>query len=98
MNTLMSITIVGQGYVGLPIAVNAAKAGHRVFGFDIDSAKIKHLKAGITDSPDISTSQLLKLQSNGQLSFIDKLSKSEKSHIYVIAVPTPTTDDLNPDH
>jgi UDP-N-acetyl-D-glucosamine dehydrogenase len=38
------ISVIGQGYVGLPIAVNAAEAGYTVGGFDIDGNKIKNLK------------------------------------------------------
>jgi len=37
----MNICVIGQGYVGLPIAIQAATAGHKVYGFDIDSVKIE---------------------------------------------------------
>ena len=45
----MKVTVVGQGYVGLPIAICAAEAGYIVQGFDIDEKKIKNLKNGVTD-------------------------------------------------
>ena len=50
----MKVTVVGQGYVGLPIAVCAAEVGYEVNGFDVDEKKIKNLKNGVTDSPEVS--------------------------------------------
>ena len=43
---IMKIAIVGQGYVGLPLALQFARAGVEVMGLDIDPAKIKALNAG----------------------------------------------------
>ena len=43
----MKVSIIGQGYVGLNIAVAAAGAGHTVIGLDIDADLIKNLKLGI---------------------------------------------------
>ena len=55
----MKVTIIGQGYVGLPIAINIAQAGHLVGGFDIDEDKISQLESGISDSPEVSSEQIL---------------------------------------
>ena len=54
-----NLIVVGQGYVGLPLAVNAAKSGYKVYGFDISKEKIEELKLGITNSPEITKNELL---------------------------------------
>lgn len=59
----MNLIVVGQGYVGLPLVVAAAKAKFVAYGFDIDKLRIQNLRSGITDSPEVSTSDLLRLQS-----------------------------------
>lgn len=93
----MKITVIGQGYVGLPIAVCAAEVGHTVGGFDVDSFKIKNLKVGITDSPDISSQKILGLQSEKKLYFSDAIEDHKQSTVFVIAVPTPLNDSMEPE-
>ena len=93
----MRITVVGQGYVGLPISVCAAEAGHTVFGFDIDQDKISKLKLGITDSPEVSTDKLLDLQLRNKISFSSSISDGFGSSIFIIAVPTPLDSQQKPD-
>ena len=92
-----NVTVVGQGYVGLPIAVRAAQFGHKVIGYDIDSSKISSLKLGKTDFSDITVSQILDLQSSGNLCFTTKLDNKIRTDIYVIAVPTPLDSKHQPD-
>ena len=93
----MRITVVGQGYVGLPISVCAAEAGHTVFGFDIDQDKISKLKLGIADSPEVSTDKLLDLQLRNKISFSSSISDGFGSSIFIIAVPTPLDSQQKPD-
>ena len=93
----MKVSIIGLGYVGLPIAVNAAEAGYTVGGFDTDENKIRKLKIGISDSPEVSPDQILSLIAKGKLFFSSNISDHEDSSIYVIAVPTPLEEDNNPD-
>jgi len=93
----MRVTVVGQGYVGLPISVCAAEAGHTVFGFDIDEKKISKLKLGISDSPEVSTDKLLDLQLQNKIKFSSSIKDSYGSAIYIIAVPTPLDSEHKPD-
>jgi UDP-N-acetyl-D-glucosamine dehydrogenase len=93
----MRITVVGQGYVGLPISVCAAEAGHSVFGFDIDERKISKLKLGISDSPEVSTDKLLDLQLQNKIKFSSSIKDSSGSAIFIIAVPTPLNSEHKPD-
>jgi UDP-N-acetyl-D-glucosamine dehydrogenase len=93
----MRITVVGQGYVGLPISVCAAEAGHTVFGFDIDEEKISKLQLGISNSPEVSTDKLLELQLQNKIKFSSSINDSSGSIIYIIAVPTPLDSEHKPD-
>ncbi len=93
----MRITVVGQGYVGLPISICAAEAGHTVFGFDIDQDKISKLKLGISNSPEVSTDKLLDLQLRNKISFSSSINDGSGSSIFIIAVPTPLNSQQKPD-
>jgi UDP-N-acetyl-D-glucosamine dehydrogenase len=92
-----NVVVVGQGYVGLPLSVNAAKSGYKVYGFDISNEKVEQLKKGHTDSPDIKTSDLLRLQKRGNIEFTSTIPKLNDQSIYVIAVPTPLDSNRKPD-
>ena len=74
----MKVAVIGQGYVGHPLALAAAKAGHQVVGFDIDGNVIKTLQQGKN------------LPSNLNLTVDTELIK--ELDIYIIAVPTPLDD------
>ncbi len=93
----MKVTVVGQGYVGLPIAVCAAEAGYAVGGFDIDENKISQLESGISESPEVSSEQILSLQAKDKLYFSSNIFDHKESTIYVIAVPTPLDENNKPD-
>jgi UDP-N-acetyl-D-glucosamine dehydrogenase len=92
-----NITVVGQGYVGLPIAVRAAEFGYKVIGFDTDAFKISKLKSGVTNSTEITVNQILELQSSGNLHFTTELNDKIKTDIFIIAVPTPLNIKHEPD-
>ena len=93
----MKVTVVGQGYVGLPIAVCAAEVGYEVNGFDVDEKKIKNLKNGVTDSPEVSSVKILQLQSEGKINFSSNILDHIDSSIYIIAVPTPLDNNHEPE-
>ena len=93
----MIICVVGQGYVGLPIAIHAANAGHTVYGLDTDINKIKQLKLGLTSSPEVSREHLLDLQSQDKIRFVTNLEANLSIEIFVIAVPTPLDKEREPD-
>ena len=97
MKTFKNIIVVGQGYVGLPLSVYAAKSGYKVFGFDISKEKIEQLKKGHTDSPEIKKSDLLRLQKRGKIEFTSKIPNLNDRSIIVIAVPTPLDSNRKPD-
>jgi UDP-N-acetyl-D-glucosamine dehydrogenase len=85
----MRATVIGLGYVGVPILVCAAEAGHVVSGFDIDEDKIRSLRDGALDTPEDLSSKINKLQSEGKISFSSNIFDHKESTIFIIAVPTP---------
>ena len=91
------VTIIGQGYVGLPLAIEAATAGHEVIGFDVDESKIFDLQRGITTVPDIESKVIRKLISDkSYLATTNPISMAD-SDIIIFAVPTPLDNSGNPD-
>jgi UDP-N-acetyl-D-glucosamine dehydrogenase len=94
---MINLCVVGLGYVGLPLAVNAAKAGFNVIGFDIDEIKISQLKLGQSNLLDILPKEIIDLQEQGSLSFSRKISRASEISIFVIAVPTPLDSKRKPD-
>jgi len=96
-NSFTRVVVIGQGYVGLPISINAAKSGYKVLGFDINEEKISQLQNGVTNSPEVRKPDLLRLQKKGKLTFINSMPKLSEKSIIVIAVPTPLDDNRNPD-
>ena len=95
--TFKNVIVVGQGYVGLPLSVNAAKSGYKVYGFDTSIEKVEQLKKGHTDSPDITKSDLVRLQKKGKIKFTSTIPKLNEQSIFVIAVPTPLNSNRKPD-
>jgi len=91
----MKVAVVGQGYVGLPLAIAAAQAGHVVVGIDSDEAKVALLNSGsspIRDVPDTAMTAIGSLY-RATTSY-DVVGDSE---IVVICVPTPLDSQAAPD-
>lgn len=61
------VGIVGLGYVGLPLAVEFAKAGFKVIGVDVDPRKVEALNAGRSYIPDVKTEDVAALRAAGRL-------------------------------
>ena len=90
------IVVVGQGYVGLPLAMRAVEVGYDVVGFDIDKDRIKALAAGESYVEDISSAQLLAAIKTGRYRAADCAKASAGFDVAVITVPTPLREG-NPD-
>ena len=63
-----TIGVVGLGYVGLPLAVGFADAGHTVVGFDVDASKAALLSAGQSHIPDVPAEEVARLVAAGRFS------------------------------
>ncbi|MFD4118704.1 nucleotide sugar dehydrogenase [Streptomyces niveus] len=86
------VVVVGQGYVGLPLAVRAALAGHRVVGYDVDTDRVKRLIGGESYVEDIPDSQLAVLLDQGSYLPTTDPADLDGFDIAVVTVPTPLRD------
>ena len=93
----MRVAIIGQGYVGLTIAVGAAGAGYKVVGFDVNADLVKALNSAESHIEGISDSALKSLLSNNTYTASTDASMLNGCDVVVIAVPTPLTEARNPD-
>jgi UDP-N-acetyl-D-glucosamine dehydrogenase len=91
----MKIGIAGLGYVGLPLAVAFAEAGHEVVGLDTDSGKIEALGEGRSYVEDIADAALAAL--DGRLRATSDHAELSSCEAMIVCVPTPLTGDREPD-
>ena len=89
--------VVGLGYVGLPLAVEKAKAGFRTIGFDIQAAKVEMVNAGQNYIGDVVDTDLAKLVQEGRLSATTEFSFIKEVDFVAICVPTPLDKHQEPD-
>ena len=92
-----AIGIVGMGYVGLPLAVEFAKGGFRVTGFEVDAQKVRDLKAGVSYIGDVPTAEVAALSKKGLLTGTLDFSLMRKMDAIIICVPTPLRKSKDPD-
>jgi UDP-N-acetyl-D-glucosamine dehydrogenase len=93
----MRVAIIGQGYVGLTIAVGAAGAGHSVIGFDVNDGLVDQLNAGKSHIEGITDKDLVSFIAAGSYAASADASALDGSEVIVIAVPTPLDAQRNPD-
>jgi UDP-N-acetyl-D-glucosamine dehydrogenase len=93
----MRVAIIGQGYVGLTIAVSAANAGHSVVGFDVNHRLVNQLNVGRSHIEGIADSDLAELIAADSYIASTDPSVLDGCDVIVIAVPTPLNVDRNPD-
>lgn len=96
-NKEATIGVVGLGYVGLPLAVEKAKAGFKTIGFDVNPQKIELVNQGHNYIGDVVDSDLKKLVENGMLSATMDISAVSKADFVAICVPTPLDAHQQPD-
>ncbi|MDC6479240.1 nucleotide sugar dehydrogenase, partial [Flavobacteriaceae bacterium] len=92
----VKIAVIGQGYVGLPLAIEFGKK-YPTLGFDINVNRINDLKKGIDHTNEVSHEQLCSAK---KLTFCKNINDIKECNIYIVTVPTPVdefkTPDLNP--
>jgi UDP-N-acetyl-D-glucosamine dehydrogenase len=93
----MQISIIGQGYVGLPLAIAASKVGFTVNGIDIDQIKISDLNKGISPIEDISNSEMKSAITSGYYKASSETYIDPSMEIICICVPTPLGSNHQPD-
>jgi UDP-N-acetyl-D-glucosamine dehydrogenase len=91
------VGIVGLGYVGLPLAVEFAKAGFKVIGVDVDARKIGELSAGRSYIPDVKSEDVTALRAAGKLEATTDYAGLQFADAVSICVPTPLRKTRDPD-
>ncbi|MEA2724554.1 MAG: UDP-N-acetyl-D-glucosamine dehydrogenase [Gemmatimonadales bacterium] len=89
--------IVGLGYVGLPLAVELARAGYRVLGFDVNDDVVAGLNRGHSHVKDVSNSQLKEAMEGGRFSSTTDMARLSEPDAISICVPTPLSKFKDPD-
>lgn len=89
-------TIIGLGYVGLPLAQEATRAGRRVLGLDINAGVVDSLNAGRSHVDDLSDGDVAEMVAAGFEATTDETRMAD-SKVVVICVPTPLSEEGGPD-
>ena len=87
------LSLVGLGYVGMPIAVAFAAKGIEVIGFDLNAAKIELYKSGIDPTKEVGDYAI----QNTTVQFTSDETKLRTAKFHIVAVPTPVNADHTPD-
>jgi UDP-N-acetyl-D-glucosamine dehydrogenase len=92
-----TVAVMGLGYVGLPLAVEAAAAGLRTVGLDLDEAKVSSIQAGRSYIPDVESEQVHQLVADGLLTATTCPQVLADADAIIICVPTPLRKTREPD-
>jgi UDP-N-acetyl-D-glucosamine dehydrogenase len=93
---MVDLAVIGLGYVGLPLASEASRAGMSVVGFDVDSDLVDALNTGRSHVDDLTDGDIAKMLGGGFRATTDE-SEIESADVAVICVPTPLSQDGGPD-
>lgn len=92
-----SVLIVGQGYVGLPLAMAASKSGWHVTGLDVSASRVRQLNQGVSHIEDVSNEELRAAIDESRYVASSDASLASVADVVVVCVPTPLNEDSNPD-
>src|SRR5438132_12679903 len=93
----LKVGIIGCGYVGLPLALRFAESGHKVTGFDTDTAKISQLNAGRSYIEHIPQAKIQQYVNSRHFSATTDFAKLKEIDAILICVPTPLDERREPD-
>ena len=96
-NKKARIAVIGLGYVGLPLAVQKAKAGFKVIGIERKKERVDMVNAGKSYLPDIVDDELEKVVKEGKLRATQDFAPVAEMDVISICVPTPLTKNKEPD-
>lgn len=89
--------VIGLGYIGLPLAVEKAKAGFKTIGFDIQQKKVDLLNQGHSYIGDVADEELEKIIKSGMFKAVSDYSEAASCDSICICVPTPLDEHQQPD-
>lgn len=87
------LVVIGQGYVGLPLAMRAVEQGMQVVGLDLDSRKIDGLRAGRSHIDDVTDDDIANALATGRYAATTEFGDIGEFDVAVITVPTPLKFD-----
>lgn len=91
---MITVVVMGLGYVGLPLAIHCAEAGHQVIGYDTDTRRVEFLQSGLSYVEDVPSARLISaLMAQAFRPTVDARS-CEGFDVTLIAVPTPLRASL----
>lgn len=96
-NRTAKVGVIGMGYVGLPLAVEFARAGYQVVGLDVLPDKVAKLNAGESYIPDVPTKELAPFVESGHLRATSTYNDLIDADVISICVPTPLRKTKDPD-
>lgn len=88
------VVIVGQGYVGLPVAMRAVEVGFSVVGVDLDTSRVEMLQRGESYVDDVTNQELQRALESGRYSATKEYDNFNDFDVAVITVPTPLRESL----
>jgi UDP-N-acetyl-D-glucosamine dehydrogenase len=93
----MKVSVVGQGYVGLPLALALVNFGQTVFGIDLDDQLVDKVSSGISPITDLSNTQIIEALRSDRYKIYSNFDSIETSEVIIICVPTPLDEQKQPD-
>lgn len=93
----LTLGVIGLGYVGLPLAVEAARSGLRVLGFDVNEGVTRGINAGRTHIQDLTDADVAEQMRAGRLDATTDVSRLVECDAISICVPTPLSKTRDPD-
>ena len=93
----MNVAVIGQGYVGLPLAVTAARAGFQVIGIDKEISKVNSINSGKSPVEDITNQELIAVLTATNYRAMQVLDIKKFYDVVCICVPTPLGTNQKPD-
>ena len=91
------VAVIGQGYVGLPLALEYARAGFTAIGIDNDPDRVAALSLGQSPTPDVPDAELRELLASGRYRPTLDFAVLDDSDVVIICVPTPLRKSKDPD-
>lgn len=88
-----ALSLVGLGYVGMPIAIEFAKRGVKVIGYDLNKTKIETYKSGVDPTHEVGDDVIKATTAE----FTSDETRLREAKFHIVAVPTPVNDDHTPD-
>ena len=93
----MKVCVIGQGYVGLPLAIACARYGNQVIGIDTNESLVAKLKEGYNHVEGCTSPEVKKLIQDGRYQATTELNHVRDCNVVMICVPTPLDSNGQPD-